>query len=73
MLQCIFCKIEKKDQDRCVLQDWRPTFLLNVYTKIASKVIAQSMNRSHNRRYVAPGMKSLLPELLLHFNQAGYM
>ena len=57
--QAVITLIEKKDQDRCDLQNWRPISLLNVDTKIASKVIAERM-------------KSLLPKLI-HYNQSGYI
>jgi len=57
--QAVITLIEKKDQDRCDLQNWRPISLLNVDKKIASKVIADRM-------------KSLLPKLI-HYNQSGYI
>ena len=57
--QAVITLIEKKDQDRCDLQNWRPISLLNVDTKITSKVIAERM-------------KSLLPKLI-HYNQSGYI
>ena len=57
--QVVTTLIEKKDQDRCDLQNCRPISLLNVDTKIASKVIAERM-------------KSLLPKLT-HYDQSGYI
>ena len=57
--QAVITLIEKKDQDQRDLQNWRPISLLNVDTKIASKVIAKRM-------------KSLLPKLI-HYNQSGYI
>ena len=51
--------IEKKDQDRCDLRNWRPISLLNVDAKIASKVIAERLKR-------------VLPNLI-HENQSGYV
>ena len=57
--QAVITLIEKKDQDRCDLQNWRPISLFNVDTKIASKVIAERM-------------KSLLPKLI-HYNQSEYI
>ena len=51
--------IEKKDQDRCDLKNWRPISLLNVDAKLALKVIAKRMKR-------------LLPGLI-HGNQTGYI
>ena len=57
--QAVITLIEKKDQDRCDLKNWRPISLLNVDAKIALKVIAERMKR-------------LLPELI-HDNQSGYI
>ena len=57
--QAVITLIEKKDQDRCDLKNWRPISLLNVDAKIASKVIAERMKR-------------LLPEVI-HNNQSGYI
>jgi len=57
--QAVITLIKKKDQDCCDLQNWRPISLLNVDTKITSKVIAERM-------------KSLLPKLI-HYNQSGYI
>ena len=57
--QAIITLIDKKDQDRCDLKNWRPISLLNVDAKIASKVIAERM-------------KKQLPEII-HNNQSGYI
>ena len=57
--QAVITLIEKKDQDRYDLKNWRPISLLNVDAKIASKVIAERMKR-------------LLPGLI-HNNQPGYI
>ena len=57
--QAVITLIEKKDQDRCDLKNWRPISLLNVDAKIASKAIAERMKR-------------LLPNLI-HENQSGYI
>ncbi len=57
--QAVITLIEKKDQDRCDLKNWRPISLLNVDAKIASKVIAE-------------GIKRLL-SVLIHANQTGYI
>ena len=57
--QAVITLIEKKDQDRCDLKNWRPISLLNVDAKLASKVIAERMKR-------------LLPGLI-HHNQSGYI
>lgn len=57
--QAVITLIEKKDQDRWDLKNWRPISLLNVDAKIATKVIAERMKR-------------LLPELIHHDNQSGY-
>ena len=47
--QAIIMLIDKKDQDRCDLKNWRPIALLNVDTKIASKVIAERIKNSCRR------------------------
>ena len=57
--QAVITLIEKKDQDRCDLKNWRPISLLNVDAKIASKVIAERLRR-------------VLPDLI-HENQSGYI
>ena len=57
--QAVITLIEKKDQDRCDLKNWRPISLLNVDAKIASKVIAERLKR-------------VLPNLI-HENQSGYI
>ena len=57
--QAVITLIEKKEQDRCDLKNWRPISLLNVDAKIASKAIAERMKR-------------LLPNLI-HENQSGYI
>ena len=57
--QAVITLIEKKDQDRCDLKNWRPISLLNVDAKIASKVIAERLKRV------------LLN--LIHENQSGYV
>ena len=57
--QAVITLIEKKDQDRCDLKNWRPISLLNVDAKIASKAIAERMKRP-------------LPNLI-HENQSGYV
>ena len=57
--QAVITLIEKKDQDRCDLKNWRPISLLNVDAKIASKVIAERL-------------KCVLPNLI-HENQSGYI
>ena len=56
--QALITLIDKKDQN-CYLQNWRPISLVNVNTKIASKVIAERM-------------KSLLPKLI-RYKQSGYI
>ena len=57
--QAVITLIEKKDQDRCDLKNWRPISLLNVDAKIASKDIAERLKR------VVPN--------LIHENQLGHV
>ena len=51
--------IEKKGKDRTFLENWRPISLVNVDTKIMSKVIASRI-------------KNVLPSII-HHNQTGYV
>ena len=55
----IITLIDKKGRDRMFLENWRPISLINVDSKIATKVIA-------NR------MKNVLPSVI-HANQSGFM
>ena len=55
--QTVITLTEKKDQDLCDLENWRPISLLNAEAKIALKDIAERMKR-------------LLPDLI-HNNQSG--
>ena len=57
--RAVITLVEKKDQDRCKLKNWRPISLLNVDAKIASKAIAERMKR-------------ILPKII-HNNQSGYI
>ena len=57
--KAIITLIEKKDKDRCFLENWRPISLLNVDSKIASKVISARIIK-------------VLPTIV-HFNQTGYV
>ena len=57
--QAIITLIDKKGRDRMFLEDWRPISLINVDSKIATKVIA-------NR------IKNVLPSVI-HANQSGFM
>ena len=57
--QAIITLIDKKGRDRMFLENWRPISLINVDSKIATKVIA-------NR------MKNVLPSVI-HANQSGFM
>ena len=57
--QAIISLIDKKGKDRELLENWRPISLMNVDTKIATKVIAYRLKR-------------VLPELI-HFDQTAYV
>ena len=57
--QTIITLIDKKGKDRMFLENWRPISLVNVDSKLASKVIA-------NR------IKTVLPQII-HHNQSGFI
>ena len=57
--QAVITLIEKKDKDRTFLENWRPISLINVDSKIASKVITMRI------------IKVLLE--IIHCNQTGYV
>ena len=57
--QAVITLIEKKGKDRSFVENWPPFSLVNVDTKIMSKVIA-------------PRIKSVLPDII-HHNQTGYV
>ena len=57
--QAIITLIEKKEKDRSFLENWRPISLVNVDTKIMTKVIASRI-------------KNVLPDII-HPNQTGYV
>ena len=57
--QAVITLIEKKGKDRTLLENWRPISLLNVDTKIMSKVIASRL-------------KNVLPNII-HYNQTGFI
>ena len=57
--QAVITLIEKKGKDRSFLENWRPISLLNVDTKIMTKVLAARI-------------KEVLPSII-HRNQTGYI
>ena len=57
--QAMITLLEKKDEDRRFIKNWRPISLINVDVKIASKAIARRL-------------ESILPELI-HPNQNGFI
>ena len=38
--------IEKKDNDKKLIKNWRPTYLLNVNTKLIYKVLAERLKKA---------------------------
>ena len=57
--QAIITLIENKEKDRSLLENWPPISLVNVDTKIMTKVIAWRI-------------KNVLPDII-HHNQTGYV
>ena len=57
--QAVITLIENKGKDRSFVENWRPISLVNVDTKIMSKVSASRI-------------KSVLPNII-HHNQTGYV
>ena len=57
--QAVITLIEKKGKDRSYIENWRPISLVNVDTKVMSKVIATRI-------------KNVLPNII-HHNQTGYV
>ena len=57
--QAVITLIEKKGKDRSFLENWRPISLVNVDTKIMSKVLATRI-------------KNVLPDII-HHNQSGFV
>ena len=57
--QAVITLLEKSGKDRTLLENWRPISLVNVDTKIMSKVIAARV-------------KKVLPSII-HYNQTGYV
>ena len=51
--------LEKKGKDKRLIKNWRPIFLINVDTKIASKALAKRLENT-------------LPDLI-HYNQNAYV
>ena len=58
-LLAVITLLEKSGKDRTLLENWRPISLVNVDTKIMSKVIAARV-------------KKVLPSII-HYNQTGYV
>ena len=57
--QAVITLFEKSGKDRTLLEKWWPIYLVNVDTKITSKVIAARL-------------KKVLPSII-HYNQTGYV
>ena len=57
--QAVITLIERKGNDRSLLENWRPISLVNVDAKIISKVLATRI-------------KNVLPSII-HHNQSGFV
>ena len=57
--KAIITLVDKKDQDRTLLSNWRPISLLNAEVKLLSKALAYRI-------------KKVLPSII-HNNQSGYV
>ena len=57
--EAVITLFEKRGKDRALLENWRPISLVNVDTRIISKVIATRV-------------KKVLPSII-HYNQTGYV
>ena len=57
--EAVITLFEKRGKDRALLENWRPISLVNVDTRIISKVIASRV-------------KKVLP-IIIHYNQTGYV
>ena len=59
-MQSVLSFKNEPGKDRALLENWRPISLVNVDTKIMSKVIAARI-------------KKVLPMSIIHYNQTGYV
>ena len=44
--QAVIKIIEKKDKDKKLIKNWRPTSLLNINTKLIYKVLAERLKKA---------------------------
>ena len=58
--QAVIALIEKKDKDKRFIKNWRPISLLNVDTKIISKVLATRLKKMISR-IVEPDQTAYIP------------